>query len=293
MNSAKTADRGSERTEFGSVAHIGPEGVHEASDHARASTRHQGSRLLTFVEELRRRKVCRALTMYAVALWLISQIVDLAYVELGLPEWTLRFVIVVGLAGLPIALLASWLLDLTPDGLVLDGHGVKSSGQRERSGADRILDGVLLAAAIAIAANLVYANVGNSPPAESPRYERIAIEPFHVGTGDDAAPLSESLAAELRHELANRTGFRVVAPRDPFSAKNCLTLTGSISTDEGYIRITAALIDNRSTEVVWSEVIEKNRADALMTVADIARDIVAVLQLPGDNIAMKEHRHGG
>jgi hypothetical protein len=63
------------------------------------------NRLFHFVAELRRRRVCRAVTMYSVALWLVCQIVDVITPALELPEWTLKLAIVLGLLGLPVIIL--------------------------------------------------------------------------------------------------------------------------------------------------------------------------------------------
>lgn len=251
------------------------------------------NKLLSFIEELRRRKVCRALTMYTVALWLVSQVVDLLYQQLGLPDWTLRFIVMAGLAGLPIALLLSWLLDLTPNGLVLETPATSNGGGGKLSlpsPVDRLLDAALLIAALGIMAYLGHAAIA---PAESraDRYVRIAVAQFSAGPGPSARALAESLTTELQHELATQERLQVIAPRDPFDANDCVTLTGSITTDDGFIRITLALVDADTSEVIWSDAIHKDRTDAPMTTADIARDIVSILQLPAEQ--QREARHDG
>lgn len=244
------------------------------------------SRLVRFIEELRRRRVCRALTMYAVALWLISQVVDLAYQALGLPDWTLRFVMVVGLVGLPIALLLAWVLDLTPQGLVLDSNpqetGAQQSKRPGRKGFDRRIDYALLLVAVVIAASLLYASVNPTEGAVAAHYNRVAVTPFRVGPGEGISQISESLTAELQYELASRGQYKVLAPRDPYGVQNCLTLTGSISSEEGQLRITVTLIDNESMAVVRWDVIQKDQTDVRMTVADIATMVVDVLEGPND-----------
>ena len=197
---------------------------------------------------------------------------------------------------LPIAVLLSWLFDLTPDAGIVDSSGRTNQRDTLDSSRDgttgRIVDCSLLLVAIAIAANLVFANVSGPVKPPKPSYERIAVTPFRVGPGADSRTLSDGLMTELQHELASRARFKVVAPREPFDATNCVTLTGSIATDDGHIRITVALIDNQSMEVVWSHSILRDRTDALMTTADIARDIVSVLRL-SETSASEEETHDG
>jgi TolB-like protein len=279
-----------------SVSRIGTQRESRHRNGSGGAVRQRKCGLLAFVGELRRRKVCRALTMYAVALWLVSQVVDLAYQQLGMPEWTLRFVIVVGLVGLPIALFLSWLMDLTPNGMVLEsradegqiGPGTQASGGK----AGRIVDCCLVLAAMAITANLAYGTVNSPAAALTPHYERIAVTTFRVGPGDAAPALSESLTTELQHELATHVQFKVIASQEPFEAMNCLTLIGSVSTDTDYARITLALIDNESKEVVWSDAIQRDRTDTVTTTSDLARDIVSVLQQSTDRLPRQEAHDG-
>ena len=48
----------------------------------------------------------------------IAEIADIAFLPLGLPEWTVTLVIVLLLLGFPIALILGWAYDMTPHGVV-------------------------------------------------------------------------------------------------------------------------------------------------------------------------------
>jgi predicted ATPase/Tfp pilus assembly protein PilF len=65
--------------------------------------------------ELRRRKVVRVTAAYAVAGWVVVQVVETTWEALGMPPGTLTVVIVVVLAGLPLAVVLSWAYELVPD----------------------------------------------------------------------------------------------------------------------------------------------------------------------------------
>lgn len=276
------------RRERGTQPGIGSASVGFDGEPTASATGQAPNRVFAFIAELRRRKVCRALTMYAVALWLISQVVDLAYEQLGLPDWTLRFVLIMGLSGLPVALLLSWLLDLNPQGVVLDAGRSAAPESPAAPGRRFGMDCILLLAAIAIAAQLAWTSVIRPAPDAAPVYERIAVTPFRVGPGEDALAVSQGLMTELQHVLASRAGFRVVAALEPYSADDCLTLTGSVSTDDGAIRVTAALIHNETMEVVWTDVIRKERSPSLANVSELAGDLVSMLQV---QVASREVNH--
>jgi hypothetical protein len=76
------------------------------------------SRVYSFLVELSRRKVPRALGGYLVLLWLLAQGVAQLFPAFGLPDWTVRSVIVLGTLLIPVVVFLSWRFDLTPHGLV-------------------------------------------------------------------------------------------------------------------------------------------------------------------------------
>ena len=70
-----------------------------------------------FFCELRRRKVYRGAAGYAVVAWLIIQVVATVFPVLGLPTWSLRFIVLMVLAGFPMALMLAWAFDMGPAGV--------------------------------------------------------------------------------------------------------------------------------------------------------------------------------
>ena len=243
------------------------------------STGPGGNGLIHFFSELRRRRVCRALTLYAVAMWVICQIVELLAPQLGLPEWTLSMVIVLGLLGLPIAMVLSWLFDITPEGVVVDDGTDRSatSNTNPRGRLDRVIDCSLVLAALVIGVQLAFVAVSTASVAASAPFQKIAIEPFRAATGSEANALAQGLVTDLQHEIVSKTAMTVIVPRESRLAGNTVSLAGSISVDEDRVRVTATLIDNHSGEVTWSSVIQLPRSDALTLSAEIARAIVVAL----------------
>ena len=74
----------------------------------------------TFVEDLKRRRVVRVALAYALVAWLIIQVAETTLPALGLPAWTVTFVIVLAIFGLPIAVSLSWAFQVTEEGVVFD-----------------------------------------------------------------------------------------------------------------------------------------------------------------------------
>lgn len=72
---------------------------------------------VSFLGELKRRNVSRVAVFYGVASWLVLQVADLLFDIIGVPEWSLRLVLGILLLGFPLALIFSWIYELTPEGL--------------------------------------------------------------------------------------------------------------------------------------------------------------------------------
>ena len=71
-----------------------------------------------FFTELKRRKVYRVAVGYAVLAWLLIQIATQVFPFLEIPTWIVRLVIILLALGFPVALLLSWVFDLTSKGVV-------------------------------------------------------------------------------------------------------------------------------------------------------------------------------
>ncbi|MCZ6498261.1 MAG: hypothetical protein O6765_06015 [Gammaproteobacteria bacterium] len=91
---------------------------------------------MSFLGEIKRRKVFQVAAVYAVVAWLLVQIVATVEEPLGLPTWFDTGVIVLLLVGFPIAVVLSWAFELTPEGIKSSVHvprpetSVHATGQR-------------------------------------------------------------------------------------------------------------------------------------------------------------------
>ncbi len=72
---------------------------------------------MSFLGEIKRRKVFKVAAVYAVMAWLVIQIIDVINEPLQLPERLDTVVIVLLAVGFPIAMVLAWAFDLSPDGI--------------------------------------------------------------------------------------------------------------------------------------------------------------------------------
>ena len=59
---------------------------------------------MSLIAELKRRNVFRVGVAYAIVAWLLVEVASVVLPALHLPDWTLTFLIIVILAGFPLAL---------------------------------------------------------------------------------------------------------------------------------------------------------------------------------------------
>lgn len=254
----------------------------EARRRNRQSTPAPANRVLRFIAELRRRQVCRTITMYSVALWVICQIVDVISPQLGLPEWTMKMVIVLGLIGYPIALILSWVFDITKDGALVEDRGIDAAESKAlpaRGPFDQIVDCSLLLVALLIGLQLATGILTNDAYSAPPVVRKVSVLPMHVSASDNAEFLSQHLTSEVQHEIASATGLTVIAHQERFLDAGCFTLTGAVATTAAIIRVTATLIDNRTGEITWTRAFDLEATEPTMLPETVAKEIVASLPL--------------
>ena len=75
------------------------------------------NKLSQFWQELKRRRVIHVIVVYASAAFIIIELVNNITEPLRLPEWTPTLVIIILLAGFPLALIFSWIFDINPEGI--------------------------------------------------------------------------------------------------------------------------------------------------------------------------------
>jgi hypothetical protein len=85
---------------------------------------------MSFMGEMKRRKVFQVAAMYAVVAWLLVQVITSVEAPLKLPDWVDTFVIILLAIGFPIALVLGWAFDVTP-------HGIRPANETEPAGVSR------------------------------------------------------------------------------------------------------------------------------------------------------------
>jgi serine/threonine-protein kinase len=90
---------------------------------------------MSFLAEIKRRKIFQVAAVYAVVAWLLIQIVATVEEPLSLPGWFDTAIIVLLAVGFPIAIILAWAFDLTPQETRSAAHAQADSTPTQTTGA--------------------------------------------------------------------------------------------------------------------------------------------------------------
>ncbi len=138
-----------------------------------------------------RRKVIKVIAMYAATAFIIMEAGDIMLPRLGLPDWTVTFIIILLITGFPIAIILSWIFDVTPEGIkktepveMAREKEIETKPTKRRLRASDVIIAVLLV----IVMTLVYPKIFRKDKLAAVRDERgrisIAVMPFQNMTND-------------------------------------------------------------------------------------------------------------
>ena len=237
---------------------------------------------MSFIAELRQRKVFRVAAAYLVAAWLLVQVADVALPAFDAPAWSLRLVILVFALGFPLALLLSWAMDVGAHGIAFTRGGV---GNKRMASL----------AALLVALALAWYFIGQ-PAVRQQRLaaERsIAVLPFVNMSGDRSNEyFSDGLAETTLDMLAQVRDLKVIARTSSFAFKGKTAdmreigraldaahlLEGSVQQAGDTVRITAQLIRVSDGSHLWSKRFDRKRADVFAIQDEIATEVVRAIQ---------------
>jgi TolB-like protein/Flp pilus assembly protein TadD len=112
----------------------------------------------SFFSELQRRNVYKVGAMYAVAGWLIVQVVTQVFPIFDIGALVQRIIVLAIIAGFPVALVLSWIYELTPQGIVKTDGVTSDASITQHTGQqlNRAIIGVLLLAILMLLAKLLW-----------------------------------------------------------------------------------------------------------------------------------------
>ena len=224
------------------------------------------SRLAGYLNELKRRKVLRAAAAYAIVAWVLLQVAEVTFEPLHFPDWTMTLLVVLVIAGFPIAMVLAWFLDFTLQGFKKDTGPLAQ-----------------------FAETVVAARAGPLPGGPS-----IAVLSFDDMSPDkDQEYLCDGIAEEILNRLAQIQNLHVASRTSSFRFKGqpanvssigrqlnvATVLEGSVRKAGDHLRITTQLINAEDDNHLWSHSYDRKLEHIFEIQDEIATQVAEALEV--------------
>ncbi len=268
------------------------------------------NKLSQFWQELKRRKVGRVITVYAAAAFVILELVSIIIDPLKLPEWTLPFIIVLLCIGFVIAVILSWIYDITPEGIEKTGPAEQDVANRTNESSQLKTWKIASYLSFAIILALIVLNIisrNRHLNDEAVLDKSIAVLPFEdMSSQQDQEYFCDGMAEEIINSLTKLDSLKVIARTSTFAFKDkqqdireigrildvSTVLEGSVQKSGNRLRITAQLINVEDGSHLWSERYDRDLEDIFIIQDEITQAIVDKLkvELFGKHSSTSSHR---
>jgi len=263
------------------------------------ATQQKQSFISAVIGELNQRRVLRTMGAYAVAAFVVLQLLDATGDALLIPQWLQTVIASLTIIGFPVTFLLVWLFQITPEGVRLQRDGLLT-----RSQASFLFGFMLLvtagigyglfnfySAAFVGKNGLLQATAG-SVDAAGVSEASIAVLPFtDMSPNHDQGYIADGIAEEVLNLLAQVNGLKVAARTSSFAMRDGQhdiqtigrllnvnkVLEGSVRRVGDKIRLTAQLINVSDGFHVWSKTYDRQITDIFKLQDEIAESITAEL----------------
>ncbi len=222
----------------------------------------------SFFAELKRRNVYKVAVAYALAGWLVAQVATQLFPFFEIPNWAVRLVVLVIVAGFPIALVIAWAFELTPDGIkrtdTADAIRVMAEDRSSKSG----------------------------PTTRAHSSGAIAVLPLENLSGQPEEEFfADGMTEALITDLAKIGGLKVISRGSVMGFKGTKQplseigrslgvdsiVEGSVLRSGDRVRISARLVRVETDEYLWTERYDRELADVLSLQDEVARAVAQAI----------------
>ena len=254
---------------------------------------------MSFLEELKRRKVFRVAASYAVVAFIIMQLVEIVFPIFDFPQWTSQFVIILVLIGFPISVILSWVFDRTPQGYVKTESKnklVKETDVKSKKSESFLKNKKNWLLVAGVIAGILIGRFGQtSTTTERIINEKsIAVLPFdNLGNNEDDEYFADGMTEDILTELSKIKDLLVISRTTIMKYKNsnkslkeigkelgvANILEGSIRRVGERVRITGQLINAISDQHLWAEKYDRDIKDIFAVQDEVANSIANALRI--------------
>ena len=269
----------------------------------------------SFFAELRRRNVYKIGAMYAVAGWLLVQIATQVLPIFNVSPLVQRIIVLIIMAGFPVALVLSWIYELTPEGVARTADVATGESITHHTGQklNWIISGVLGLAVVFLLAQRYWLAPRATAANPAMTDKSVAVLPFENLSDDKAnGYFAGGIQDEILTRLAKIGALKVISRTStqhyasspdnlPEIARQlgvANILEGSVQRAGDAVHINVQLIHAATDAHVWAEVYNRKLDDIFAVEGEVAGAIAdalnakltgaehaAVTKKPTDNLA--------
>ncbi len=221
---------------------------------------------------------------YGVVAWAVIEVCATVVPALHLPDAITTALVLLALAGFPLALVLAWAFDVKPTGLERAPAGT----------AGNFWLVALLGLLVAVAGGAFFFWPKTPAPGPAAELKSIAVLPFANLSGDPANEyFSDGITEEILRALSHLRDLRVASRTSAFAFKGknedvariaqalrvSNVLEGSVQRAGDHVRIIAQLVDARNGFQLWSDRFDRETKDLFAVQDEVAAAIARALKL--------------
>jgi serine/threonine-protein kinase len=243
---------------------------------------------------LKRRNVYKVAVAYAIVGWLLVQVATQVFPFLEIPNWVVRWVILLVAVGFPFALVIAWAFELTPEGLkrTEDVDLAAGSMSKKRTWIYVVVIGTAFSIGLFFIGRYTARNSSSAVSSELSA-KSIAVLPFdNLSRDPDNAYFAEGVQDEILTRLAKVADLKVIsrtstqrfksAPSDLRDIAKQLgvmnILEGSVQKANDQVRVNVQLINAMTDAHLWADTYDRKLIDIFSVESEIAKTIADTLQ---------------
>jgi len=233
------------------------------------------------------------IAMYAGAAFIIMEAAEIMLPRLGLPDWTVTFLIILLIVGFPITIILSWIFDITPEGVTKTEAAVDTETAVPTEASKRKLKAsdVIISVLVVVVCVLIYPKIFNRDPftklRDSDGNISVAVMPFENLTGESANDVWQNGISEyLINDLGSSEELTVLTTQVIFEVLSSTNQVSSASISPTIARETASKV-NASTYITGNFIGSINNASILLNLVGSGKgEMIWSCRVEGD---LKNH----
>lgn len=230
--------------------------------------------MASFVSELKRRNVLRVAATYSLVSWILIEAGSVLLPTFGAPEWFFKAYVILVASGFVVALITSWIFEMTPDGVKLD-RNVNRSREQPATGSSGnffIIALLVVALGISITFNITGMRGDALRLGDQVVHNSIAVLPFTSRSSNEENQFfADGIHDDILTRLAEIKSLRVISRTSVNEYRDTTRNLRKIGEDLGVttivegavqrsgdqVRITVQLIDAGTDEHIWAKTYDR------------------------------------